>query len=333
MKDVNVVIDIQKPTPKIGFGKPLILGSSTTGHEYKTYLDIDAVKADFATNTEVYKAAFALFNQGDQSPREVAVMCRKTADPPETLTDVLAKAFTKDWYFLVTTSDTLADVTAIADAVEQDNSRQFFFVTSKKTDLTAIKAKKYTRTTAVYHADTSSYPEAAWIGRAGSAEVGSVTWKFKTLTGIQAMNITATELNEVHELGANTYVTKAGDDVTSEGKVVSGEYIDIVHAKDYIKFSIEYAVQKLLNSSPKISYDDTGIAQIESAVKTVLQRAFNQGMIARDADGIGMYGTRFKNRAEVDPADRTARKYSGGEFWFDLAGAIHQTTIRGLIKV
>ncbi|MCZ8518884.1 DUF3383 family protein [Paenibacillus caseinilyticus] len=331
--DVTVIIEIQRPTPKLGFGKPLILGSSAAGHAYKTYLDLPAVLVDYAASTEEYKAAFALFNQGDDSPREIAIAARRTGGTPETLEDILPGLFTKDWYFLVTTSTNVDDITTIGEAVEQDDTRQFFFRTSSKTDLAAVFAEGFTRTTGFYHTDVSNYPEAAWIGRTGSADVGSVTWKAKTLTGIQPLDIDATELAAIHALGANTYVTKAGDNVTSEGKTTNGEYIDVIHSKDYVDFNIEYAVQKLINSTDKIPYDDTGIAQIESVVLTVLQRAFNQGMIARDADGIGLYGTDFKSRAEVDPADRADRIYNDGEFWFELAGAIHEARIRGYIRL
>ncbi|NQX68485.1 DUF3383 family protein [Paenibacillus alba] len=331
--DVTVIIDIQKPTPRLGFGKPLILGASTAGKPYKNYADIDAVKSDYAASTEEYKAALAIFSQGDNAPAEIAIYSRKTGATPEVLSDALAALMLLDWYFLISTSAASADVLVIGDAVELNGTRQFFSRSDSKTDLAIYKAKKWTRTTVGYHPTITNYPEAAWIGETGSAPVGSVTWKFKTLTGISPVNLNATELNEIHGLAANTYVTKAGDDVTSEGKVVSGEYIDIIHAKDYVISTIQFAVQKLLNKSPKISYDYNGIAQLESVVKTELQRAFNQGIIAADADGIGLYSTNFKSRSDVDAADRAARTYNDGSFIFELAGAIHQTTIRGTIKL
>lgn len=331
--DVIVTIDIQRPTPKLGFGKPLILGSSEAGHGYKSYSDLAGVLVDYPTSTEEYKAAAALLGQGDDSPAEIAIVSRKTGATPETLEDLLPTLFTKDWYFLVTTSTAVADITEIAEAVEQDNSRQFFFRTSSKVDLATILAEGYTRTTGFYHTDTTKYPEAAWIGRTGSADVGSVTWKFKTLTGIQPLDIDAIELAAIHALGANTYVTKAGDNVTSEGKTVSGEYIDIIHARDYLVYSIQYAIQKRLNAMPKIPYDDSGIAVLEGETRTILKRADNQGMIARDADGLPLYSTSFMSRAEVDPADREAREYNDGTFTFELAGAIHTAKIKGTIKL
>lgn len=328
--DVVVTIDIQRPTPKLGFGKPLIIGSSATGADYKSYADLDAVKADFGSHQEVVKAATALFNQGDNSPAEIAVMLRKTDD---VLADFLPKVFQKDWYFLVSTSSTVENIIAIGDAVELDNSRQFFASSASKEDLATIKAKKYTRTTILYHTETDNYPEAAWVGAAASADPGSITWKFKSLKGITPLDIDESELREIHSLGANTYVTKAGDDVTSEGKTVSGEYIDVIHSRDYLVFSIQYAIQKLLNRTPKIPYDNNGIALLEGEVRTILKRADNNGMIAKDDDGMPLYSTLFKPRSQVDPADREKREYNDGSFEFELAGAIHSARIKGVIKL
>ena len=331
--DVTVIIDVQRPTPKLGFGKPLILGSSAAGSAYKNYSDLAGVLVDFANTTEEYKAAAALFGQGDNSPAQIAIITRKTSEPAVELDDFLPTLFLKDWYYLIATTAEVDDVILIADAVEADGTREFFTRSSSKTDLAEILVGDYERTTVFYHTTISNYPETAWVGRCGAADVGSLTWKAKTLTGITPLDISATELDEIHELGANTYLSKAGQSVTSEGKTVSGEYIDIVQSKDYVKASIELAVQSLINNTGKIPYDDTGIAMIEATVRTVLQRCFNTGMIAADADGLGLYGTTFKTRAEVDPADRAERTYNDGEFFFELAGAIHTTTIRGAIRL
>lgn len=327
--DVRVIIDLQRPTPKTGLGKPMIIGPAAAGTDYKVYYGLDAVLKDFPNTSEVYKAAYAIFNQGNDSPESIAVMQYAT----DKLVDFLPSIFSKDWYYLVSVSNAIEDVVAIGDAVQLDNTRQFFTRSSSKTDLATIFAKKYKRTTVMYHSNTANYPEAAWIGRAGTAEAGSLTWKFKTLTGITPMDIDQTELMEIHNLGANTYVTKAGDDITSEGKTVGGEYIDIVQSEDYLVLNIELAIQKLFNRAPKVRYDNTGIAQMEGEVRTVLRRADLNGMIAHDDDGLPLFSTTFKPRSQVDPADREKREYNDGSFAFELAGAIHKATIRGLIKL
>jgi hypothetical protein len=329
--DVTVTINIQQPTPKIGFGKPLILGDSTAGSVYKNYADLAAVAVDFISSTEVYKAAEAIFAQGDNAPAEIAVITRKTSETAETLAAAVARALLQDWQFLITITAAVADVVVVADLIEADGTRLYAARSNSLSDLATILAEDYKRTFVLYHTTITNYPEAAWVGAAGSAAVGSVTWKFKTLVGITPLAITLTEMNAIHALGANTYVTKAGDNVTTEGKVVNGEYIDIVHSEDYLISSIQYAIQKSLNVSPKVPYTDNGIALLESATRDVLQRAFNNGMIADDADGLPAYSTTFKSRQEVDAADRAAREYNDGKFTFQLAGAIHTAAIVGEI--
>lgn len=336
LSDVTVIIDIQRPTPKIGLGKPLIIGSSgsATAADYKVYYDLDAVREDFANTTETYKAAYALFNQGDNSPESIAIMLRPTGTE---LADWLPSIFHKDWYYLISTDRAAADIITIGDAVDQDNSRLFFASSDSETNLASFLAKKWERTVAFYHTDTANYPEAAWVGDAGSIEAGATTWKFHTLNGITPLELSRTELEEIHALGANTYVTKAGDAVTSEGKTISGEYIDIVQSKDWLIMNIELAVQKLFNrasaAGSKIPYDNRGISQIEGEVLVILKRADLAGMIAHDDNDLPLYSTKFQTRSQVDPADREQRVYNGGSFEFELAGAIHKTTIRGLIKL
>lgn len=336
ISDVTVGISVEKPSPILGgFGKPLILGSSAAGKDFKNYADLDAVMADYSKTTEEYKAAAVLFSQKNP-PAELAIISRKTGASPVTLEDMLPKLFLKDWHFLMTTSTVVTDIITIADAVEADKSRQFIARTSSKEDLAAIKAKGYSRTAVMYHATVSNYPDAALLGAVGSLPVGSVTWKGWTLFGIAPMDIDATELNEIHSLGAITYVTKAGTNVTSEGKAVSGDFIDLIHSQDFVVDSIQFAVQDLFNqaqtANTKIPYDNRGIAQIESAVRTVLQRAYLNGMIAADGDGVPIYNTTFPPRQEVDPANIAARSYPDGRFDFVLAGAIHTAVIRGVIK-
>lgn len=334
LKDVNVIIDVEKPTPILGFGKVLILGSSATGAPYKTYkLDsLDGVKADYATTTEEYKAAAALYGQGDYAPQEIAIAQIKTGTEPETVTEAMERVWGEDFYFIVSTSAVAADRDAIAAYVDLQNYRMYFTRASDAAEIAAFKAKLFTRSVMFEHTDITNYPEVAWIGRAGSAPVGSITWKGNILAGIQPMDIDSTQLNEIHLRGANTYVTKAGDNVTSEGKTVSGEFIDDIHSKDFIKYSIEFAVQKLFNRVDKVPFTDAGIAQIEAQVRTVLQRGSNQGMINIEND-VPQFGTTFARRSQVDPAEIAARIYNGGEFWYVPAGAIHESTIRGHVRI
>lgn len=334
--DVKVIIDLTKPSKLLGFGKPLILGSKEGGFAYKTYADLETVKADFGESAEEYKMAEMIFAQGDYAPEKIAIACADTTTGVEqTLAAKLAEVIEEDWYFLLSTTDVKEDIIALGDAIEATNYRIYVTRSSTAADLTEYKAKKWDRTVVVVHneAETAKYPDAGLVGALGSRTVGSITWKGKKLVGIAPNDITPSELNSIHDKNCITYIEKAGDYVTSEGWCTSGEYIDVIHAKDYIKYQMEYELQKAINSQPKLPYDNRGISLLESICTNVLQLAADNGIIALDEDGIPMFSVKFLARGQVPAGERVERKYTGGSFSFNLAGAIHNVEVKGEILV
>ncbi|NMM53525.1 DUF3383 family protein [Paenibacillus aquistagni] len=329
LQDVQVTIDLQKPTGRVSFAMPLILGKTTAGSDYKEYGDLESVKKDFGADTPETKMAEAIFAQGDHAPARIAMVASgENGDPVETLRQVMDRG----WYYLLAGDAAPATVDALAAAIEQDDYRVFVTRVADKARLQALHAKAYTRTVAFYHNDDTLYPDAALVGSTGSYDVGSVTWKFKTCAGITAMPVSATELMEIHDNGGITYVNKQGEARTSEGKTLSGEYIDVIMSRDYVRARMEAEIQHLLNQSDKVPYTNAGIAQIESTVVNVLQEAFRQGIIAEDDSGEPLFGTSFLLRNEVEPADRASRHYKGGSFWFEIAGAVHTVRVKGVIR-
>jgi hypothetical protein len=332
LQDVKVVIDIQKPSGLVGLGKPLILTEKTGVSTYKSYADLDAVKADFPESTDAYKKAAAIFAQGDNRPAEIAIA---TYDPnsaePMDAVDALEKYFDNDWYFLIATTTDETDLLALADYVETQGFKMFAARVTDKADLAAFT--NYDRTIPFYHPIANEHPDAALVGAVGSKKVGSVTWKFKELKGITPLSINQTELNEIHSYHAICYVTKAGEPQTSEGTVGSGEYIDVMHGKDWIKVELETRIQKLFKGTDKLPFDNRGIGALEGVVLGTLKDAYTNGIIAEDANKQPLYSTDFKSREEVNPSERAQRKYTKGFFSFDLAGAIHEATIQGLIRM
>jgi hypothetical protein len=163
--------------------------------------------------------------------------------------------------------------------------------------------------------------------------VGSYTVKNQILKGIAAQELTDAQIDAIHAKGGITFVAKAGDNVTSEGKVAGGEYIDVVENEDWIIQQITYKTQKLLNNANKIPFDNNGIAMLETAAQDVLAGAYGNGMIANKADGTPDYAVNYGLREEMAEADRAARKYLGGQFRFALAGAVHEVEVNGEITV
>ncbi|MBL5768413.1 DUF3383 family protein [Heyndrickxia sporothermodurans] len=333
LTDVTVKIDLLKPSGLVGLGKVLILAKKTGESTIKNYSEITKVLTDFPKETNAYKKAAAVLGQ-ENRPKEIAIA---TYDPDgmevTTAEDAITKYYDKDWFFVVTADAELADQLKVADFVEGKAFKMYAVQTTDPESRNAFKAKAYDYVVNFYHPNDGEEADAALVGELGSQEVGSITWKFKRLAGLTPIDIDSSELKAIHEDGAIAYVTKAGLPQTSEGIVVSGEYIDVMHSKSWIKVNIETSIQTAFANNPKIPFDSDGISLMNGQVTTVLEQGFSQGMIAKNEEGEAIYNVNTLSRSEVSPADRASRIYNGLSFSFELAGAIHEANITGEILV
>ena len=176
------------------------------------------------------------------------------------------------------------------------------------------------------------FPEAAVVGATAGKKVGSITYKNQILAGVLPMVLEESELKTYHDAGCITIVSKAGDIVTSEGKALSGQYIDITDSMDWLEQQLRYKVQKVLNNNDKVEYTDRGINLLEGAAISVLKEAYDNGMIAEDPDGLPMYWAKFAKREETEAADRVVRRYIGGNFGCTLSGAVHDVELTGYVE-
>lgn len=334
--DVKVKIDLAKPIGKVGFGVPLLLVEyAVQAVEYVKVSSLDeVVAAGFAASTTVYKAAQLMFAQKG-APKQIA-LCAASGSAVEKLNE---EAFiAQDWRQLIVITEAEAEsastVSEISAAVEKLDGKMYF-AGLDVSDTDVLNVSGIMRTVLFYcnATEAAPVPEAALVGRAASMEAGSFTYKNLILTGILPQKLTEAQVEAIHKKGGITFIAKAGDNVTTEGKVAGGEYIDIIDSEDYIIQQLTYRTQKLLNKSDKVPYDNNGIAMLESVAVDVLHDAYNNGMIANNADGAPDYSVAYALRADTSAEDRAARRYLGGTFRFALAGAVHEVEITGEITV
>lgn len=335
MLDVKVHIDLTRPLGKSSFGVPLILEeNATTAKSYTECNSLaEVVTAGFATTSKVYKAANTIFMQNN-APAKIAV-CATDGTTATWLNSV--DNVNKDWRQLIVVTESSSEaisVSAIMAKVETLDNK-LYFADLEADDSTSLTVTGINRTVLFYCDATTDYPApaAALVGATAGLPVGSITYKNMILKGITPQKLTDTEISAIHTKGGITFVTKAGDNVTTEGKVAGGEYIDIIDAKDYVISNLEYNTQKTLNNSNKIPYDNNGIAQLQSICENVLKEAYNNGIIASTEDGTPDYSVNYALREQVSDSDRVARKYIGGQFSFKLSGAIHEVEIKGEIII
>lgn len=327
VKDIAVNITTASVAGSIGLGKPLVIeGMATKTVEYTECSDLkEVVAAGFAESTEVYKACAVIFAQANK-PKTVAV-CATAGKVAAWLADNGGNDFRQIIPILGESDSTPEELVSTVSALEN----KMLFITVKTSD--EVPTSKTERVVVVVYGGASEYPNAAVVGASAGLAAGSFTYKNLVLTGIVAENLTAAQVNAIHNAGGMCIIKKAGDVVTSEGKTTEGEYIDIVDSKDYIISNIVYQGQKLLNNNPKLSFDNVGISQLENVVTSVLADAYRNGIIATNDDGTAAYSTNFATRAEVAASDKAKRTYDGGKFSFELAGAIHDGTVNGTVIV
>lgn len=335
--DVKVKIDINKPIGKLGYSYPLLLvvesDSSPTINDYKECKTLDEiVAAGYAATTNAYKTANLIFSQ-DNAPTKIAIKNCKSTEEVATITDCAKYS----WRQLIvvcegeTTAPTATVIKSISDYIE--TTEKMYFCSVSATTGTSTLTKTNSRTVVFMYSGTAVCPEAALVGASAGLTVGSFTYKNLILNGITPLELTDTQIEAAHTAGAITFVAKAGDNVTTEGKTLNGEYIDIIDSKDFVIQNIEYKLQKVFNTTNKVPYDNNGIAMLESAVIEVMRDAYNNGIIATNEDGTPAYSVSFALRSATTDADRKARKYPYGRFSFVLAGAIHEAEITGEITI
>lgn len=326
VKDITVNITTAAAVGSLGLGFPLVIQGMA---EEKAYTECstleEVVAAGFDAESEVYKVCATILGQ-ENKPQTVAVV--STAGKVAAwLTANITKGFRQIVPILGEGDSTLAELAALVNTTDD----KMLFVAVKNTD--ELPTLQSERIVAIVYNGTSKYPNAAVVGASAGMAAGSFTYKNLILRGVEPETLTPAQANAIHTAGGMCILKKAGDVVTSEGKTTDGEYIDVVDSKDYIISNIVYQGQKLLNNNPKLTFDNIGISQLENVVTGVLADAFENGIIAANAEGAAAYTLNFATRAETSDSDRAARTYKGGNFTFELAGAIHNATINGTIEV
>ena len=347
LKDI-VEVNITRQTTSVAvaaFNVPLILSQFATNKtttaftRARVYGSVAEMASDGWTSSDaVYNIANAIFSQNPSVNK--IVVGRK--DSNDATIDAALNAIANennDWYGIVVDQALVSSFADVASWVETAKKFAIFWITdvnaydpSKSTDLASVlKLANRNRSAVVWHATPAGgadYPDAAWMGEGFPYEPGTSTWAYKTLNGVTPDTLLASQETALKNKNCNYYMTVGGVSITQEGKVASGEYIDIIIGTDWIEARLREAVYSALVNNRKIPYDDTGIAMIEGLVKGVLNEAASKGIL--QADSIAVTVPKY---ADIPQADKLARKLPDVKFSALYQGAIHSVTINGTISV
>lgn len=343
--NVNDIINLQisrhtKSISRAGFGTQLFLGMNAKFPErVRSYSSLSAVSNDFAEGTEEYLAAQKTFSQTPTTT--VLKIGRKGAD--EGLIPALNAIIQADgdWYFLTAHTHKPDDIVALAEWAEAN--KKLYFASYGGSDSfdsqvtsdpgSNLSKAAYDRSTILYSETADKFPECGWIGKQCTTVEGTTTWAFKTLAGVTPDNLSDTQIQTLmgtrtkRGKGYNIYTYTAGQNITFDGRVASGEYIDIIRGADALEARIRERIYSLFVNVGKVPYNESGAAQIEGCIRAVLSEFNARGFIEAD------YTVTVPNLREADPNLRANRIAEGFSFSANLTGAIHYASIQGTLSI
>lgn len=262
------------------------------------------------------------------------------------------RARNDDWYGLTFTRDLDTDANYLAGAAWVETNKKLFgafddsLIAKDSTSILDLLFKlqefAYDRTFTAWNNNGTLYPEVSEMTRMLVTDYlvpsSAITLKFKKLPGITPVNLTPNERQTLIGKFAELYVTRGGVNMLEEGKVASGEFIDVIHSVDWLQDTIAFEVFGVLfTSATKIPMTDLGVAQIEAAVKVVLDIAVEARIIAEDFDDDGnlvpAYQIQTASVLDIQAAQRAQRIAPAVTFTARLAGAIHFASVVGTVTV
>jgi len=364
-----ITISITRQTAVVaqaGFGKPMVMGdlaetfnegypagwvpATTPYHEYATLTEMAADGFDPAK--AIYMAATELFAQ-ERRPSTIAVGFYDSATPAiDTITKGLNALSLVDnsWYGLLCTDRTngnAGDPWECAQWVESASPKKLFVAASddvntyNNADASSlayeIQNEGYNQSAVIYSGDAAltitaaGWADAAWLGRMLPTNPGSATWAFKKLTGISPDDgLTSAERAEIWgsaRHNANTYNTVADNSITRYGTVGSGEFLDVIRGINWLEARISERIYERLITLAKVPYTQAGIDIILAAIRAVLEEGIRVGLLASiDALSAPKVG-------DISAANKGLRLLPDIEFTCTLAGAIHKTTLAGIVTL
>lgn len=242
-----------------------------------------------------------------------------------------------EWIGMNASTHVEADVLAIAEAIE---AREKIYGTSSSAaniktngagNLAAqLKALGYQKTFLMWKADAdTNFPECALMAYQLQPLPGSNTWVYKTLTGTSVDKLTGTETTNLKANNVITYESIGGVNATTGGKMVGGEFIDVMVGVLWLTARMRERIWFRMVNTQKIPYTNAGIAIIEAEVRAQLAEGIRNNFLADNPAPV----ISVPDALSVDPNLRATRVLEDLSFEARLAGAIHFVTIRGSVFV
>lgn len=191
-----------------------------------------------------------------------------------------------------------------------------------------IKTLAYNNSDVLYIPGDENMVAVAQAGLCLSFNPGEETWALKSLRGVRPVTLTDTQRANLVAKNINSYETVAGVNVTFDGRVASGDYIDATRARLWFADEVQKNLFTGLISLPKVPFDFRGQTFIDSRLQASAKLAVERGVLAQDE-----WSTFVPDPLDVPEADRNDRLWSGTSVEGRMQGAAHDIGVRVVLTV
>lgn len=274
------------------------------------------------------------------APHPQLAVLQDQADPGIAADLAAILAADADWYGLVLTHTSKAEILAAAAWVE--TNEKLFVQATQDSDarttapggadvMASAKAQSYFRSSLCYHPDNGAFLGAAIQGARLPTDPGTENWMMTSLAGVSSVYLTAQEQQNIQGKNGNYYYeVVSGAPIFAPGKVAGNEWIDVIRVRDWVKVNMGFDIlglqQRMAALGKKVSYDDPGLASIQNVG---LARLTNGERVGALVSGSSFFNV--PRAADVSAADRASRTLNGAAFGAKLTGAINLVNIAGVL--
>lgn len=241
-----------------------------------------------------------------------------------------------DWYGLSLDSNSKAEVAAAASWAEAEAIIAGFTSADEEClDDTAgnigetLEAAAYDRSYLLWNRAVLSGGAGAWMGEVFPFDPGASTWALKTLSGITRDALTATQKNNLESNNVNHYQALASINVTRQGTMASGRFIDITRTIDALVARIQEEIFADIVNARKLPYTNASVSLVKGTLQGVLRDFKATG--ALDPETISVITAPLVE--DVSTTDRANRLLPDVKFSDRLGGAIHKVEVIGTLSI
>lgn len=180
----------------------------------------------------------------------------------------------------------------------------------------------------------NEYAALAWMAKCFGYDPGTESWHLKELATIVPSALSTDEKKTLEEIHINTFRRYAGCNTTFGGYMLSGEWIDVIRFRDWLKAEMQINVFNAVKTNRKVPFTDGGIGMIEGQMEATLSKGQDVGGVAlteydSNDNEIPGYTVTVPVASDLTEAERKTRKLTGCRYTARLAGAIHVVAIQG----